>query len=74
MRALTLLCLLGLSLTASAQRFVRFISTDGKEYTGDAILKPNDFDAAHSTQAKVITGDILGKFRITNEVKVAVVP
>ncbi|KAJ7270911.1 hypothetical protein C8J57DRAFT_1468115 [Mycena rebaudengoi] len=69
MRALTLLCLLGLSLTASAQRFVRFISTDGKEYTGDAILKPNDFDAAHSTQAKVITGDILGKFRITNEVK-----
>ncbi|KAJ6630126.1 hypothetical protein B0H10DRAFT_1985122 [Mycena sp. CBHHK59/15] len=69
MRSGTLLCLLGLSLTATAQRFVRFISTDGKEYTGDAVLQPNDFDAAHSTKAKVIEGDILGDFKITNQVK-----
>jgi len=48
---------------------VRFIATDGKEYTGDAILPPNDTDAAHSKQAKVITGDILGDFQITNQVK-----
>ncbi|KAJ7153540.1 hypothetical protein C8R43DRAFT_1002429 [Mycena crocata] len=70
MHAKTILCLLGLTLSATAQRFVRFISTDGKEYTGDAILKANDTDAAHSTQARVITGDILtDNFRITNQVK-----
>ncbi|KAJ6578893.1 hypothetical protein DFH09DRAFT_1260627 [Mycena vulgaris] len=69
MRIKTPLCLLGLAMSATAQRFVRFISTDGKEYTGDAILPPNDTDAAHSTQAKVITGDILGDFKITNKVK-----
>ncbi|KAJ7743439.1 hypothetical protein DFH07DRAFT_979537 [Mycena maculata] len=64
-----LLCLLGLAFSAKAQRFVRFISTDDQIYTGDAILPPHDTDAAHSTQAKVITGDILGDFTITNEVK-----
>ncbi|KAJ6524542.1 hypothetical protein B0H19DRAFT_1340490 [Mycena capillaripes] len=69
MRAKTALFLLGLAVSASAQRFVRFIATDGKEYTGDAILLPNDTDAAHSKQAKVITGDILGDFQITNQVK-----
>jgi hypothetical protein len=72
MRAKTTLCLslLSLALSATAQRFVRFIATDGKEYTGDAILPANDTDAAHSKQAKVITGDILGDFNITNQVKV----
>jgi hypothetical protein len=65
------LSLLGL---ASAQRFVRFIATDGKEYTGDAILPPNETDAAHSKQAKVITGDILGDFTITQQVKVGLIP
>lgn len=70
MRTKTVLCLLGLTFSASAQRFVRFIATDGKTYTGDAILPPNDTDAAHSKQAKVITGDILGDFTITNQVKV----
>ncbi|KAJ7452135.1 hypothetical protein B0H11DRAFT_2176712 [Mycena galericulata] len=69
MRANSVLCLLGLVLSATAQRFVRFISTDGNTYTGDAILLPNDTDAAHSKQAKVITGDILGDFTITHEVK-----
>ncbi|KAJ7619324.1 hypothetical protein FB45DRAFT_992441 [Roridomyces roridus] len=63
------LALLGLAVCASAQRFVRFVSTDGKTYTGDAILPAGDFDASHSTQAKVITGDILGDFTVTNEVK-----
>ncbi|KAJ7938321.1 hypothetical protein B0H13DRAFT_1138761 [Mycena leptocephala] len=71
MRAKTTLCLslLSLALSATAQRFVRFVATDGKEYTGDAILPANDTDAAHSKQAKVITGDILGDFNITNQVK-----
>lgn len=70
MRTNSVLCLLGLVLSATAQRFVRFIATDGKTYTGDAILPTNDTDAAHSKQAKVITGDILGDFTITSQVKV----
>ena len=70
MRARTTLCLLGLVLSATAQRFVRFIATDGKEYTGDAILPAGTTDAALTKQAKVISGDILGNFAITNQVKV----
>jgi len=66
--ARAILLLLYISLT-SAQRFVRFISTDNKEYYGDAILPNNIVDAAHSTQAHVIEGDILGDFTITKEVK-----
>jgi len=63
------LFLLGLPLIANAQRFVRFISTDNKEYNGDAILPANTVDASKSTEARVITGDILGEFTITNQVK-----
>jgi 2-keto-4-pentenoate hydratase/2-oxohepta-3-ene-1,7-dioic acid hydratase in catechol pathway len=61
--------LLPLALTANAQRFVRFISDDGKEYTGDAILPENSIDARFSTSANVIEGDLLGEFRVTKEVK-----
>jgi hypothetical protein len=57
-------------LAVSAQRFVRFISDDGKEYTGDAILPTGTIDAFNSTSARVVTGDILGDFSITNQVKV----
>ncbi|KAJ7153542.1 hypothetical protein C8R43DRAFT_449590 [Mycena crocata] len=64
-----LIVFLNLLLFVSAQRFVRFISTDGKEYYGDAILPANTTDAAKSTTAKVITGDILGDFTITKQVK-----
>ncbi|KAJ7600719.1 hypothetical protein C8J56DRAFT_911097 [Mycena floridula] len=53
----------------NAARLVRFISTDGKEYYGDAILPANSTDAAHSTQAHVISGDILGDFTVTKQVK-----
>ncbi|KAJ7889948.1 hypothetical protein B0H14DRAFT_2497516 [Mycena olivaceomarginata] len=69
MRATIALSLLSLVLSATGQRFVRFIATDGKEYTGDAILPSGTTDAALSKQAKVITGDILGDFQITNQVK-----
>jgi 2-keto-4-pentenoate hydratase/2-oxohepta-3-ene-1,7-dioic acid hydratase in catechol pathway len=65
-----LLFLVGFSLVVSAQRFVRFISDDGNEYYGDAILPANTTDAAESTSARVIQGDILGDFNITNQVKV----
>ncbi|KAJ6630125.1 hypothetical protein B0H10DRAFT_1775349 [Mycena sp. CBHHK59/15] len=64
-----ILILLGLSLFASGQRFVRFISTDGNEYYGDAVLPANTTDAAQSTSARVIQGDILGEFTITKQVK-----
>ncbi|KAJ7353382.1 hypothetical protein DFH08DRAFT_856702 [Mycena albidolilacea] len=69
MRATIAFSLLSLVLSATGQRFVRFIATDGKEYTGDAILPSGTTDAALSKQAKVITGDILGDFQITNQVK-----
>lgn len=65
-----LLLFCALSLAVEAQRFVRFISTDGQEYTGDVILPPDTTDASKSTSAKVIQGDILGDFTITNQVKV----
>ena len=53
MRYLSPLLLL-LPLAASAQRIVRFISDDGQEYTGDAILPENSVDARFSTQARII--------------------
>jgi len=53
----------------NAARLVRFISTDGQEYYGDAILPANSTDAALSTEAHVVSGDILGNFTITDEVK-----
>lgn len=62
--------LLLLPFAVSAQRFVRFISDDGKEYTGDAILPDNTIDASMSTRARVVEGDILGDFHVTDKVKV----
>jgi len=53
---------------ATAQRFVRFISTDGLEHFGDAILPSNTTDARFAKTAKLIDGDILGNFTITNQV------
>jgi hypothetical protein len=61
-------------LVAQAERFVRFISNDNKEYYGDAILPRNSTDAAHSTRARVIKGDILGEYTVTNEIKVGLHP
>jgi len=64
------LCALALLFSfVSAERIVRFVSTDGKTYFGDAILPVNSTDAALSTRAHVITGDILGDFKVTNQVK-----
>lgn len=48
---------------------MRFISSDGHEYTGDAILPENSTDAAQSQKARVITGDVLGDFTVTNQIK-----
>ncbi|KAF8075284.1 hypothetical protein FPV67DRAFT_1407961 [Lyophyllum atratum] len=70
MRILSLFSFIAsLALFANAQRFVRFISTDNREYYGDAILAAGSTDAAKSTRARVIDGDILGEFKITNQVR-----
>ncbi|KZV63750.1 hypothetical protein PENSPDRAFT_200156 [Peniophora sp. CONT] len=61
--------LLLLPLAVSAQRIVRFISDDGKEYTGDAILPENSTDARFSTSARVIDGDLFTNFTVTDTVK-----
>ncbi|GLB41492.1 putative fumarylacetoacetate (FAA) hydrolase family protein [Lyophyllum shimeji] len=70
MRTLPLFSLIAsLTFFVNAQRFVRFISTDNREYYGDAILPAGTTDAAKSTRARVIDGDILGDFKITDRVK-----
>ena len=66
----SVLALTSLLAVASAQRFVRFISTDGLEHFGDAILPSNTTDARFAKTAKLIDGDILGNFTITNQVLV----
>lgn len=68
--ALKLISLVSFAVVVAAERFVRFISTDGLEYTGDAILPNGTTDASLSTSAKVIQGDILSNFTVTDEVKV----
>lgn len=67
-RSLVSLC--GLALAANAQRFVRFVGTDGQVHFGDAILPDNSTDARFSTSARLIDGDILGTFNITDQVMV----
>lgn len=67
-RSLVSLC--GLFLTVKAQRFVRFVGTDGQVHFGDAILPDNSTDARFSTSARLIDGDILGTFNITDQVMV----
>ncbi|KAF9036516.1 hypothetical protein BDZ89DRAFT_1222785 [Hymenopellis radicata] len=57
------------SLLANAERIVRFISSDNNTYFGDAILPNDTVDASFSTSARVIRGDILGNFTVTDEVK-----
>ncbi|SJL05877.1 related to bifunctional 4-hydroxyphenylacetate degradation enzyme [Armillaria ostoyae] len=66
---LQFLVLTALFLLAGGERIVRFISSDGNIYFGDAILPTNTTDAFFSTRAKVIQGDILGNFTVTREIK-----
>lgn len=66
-----LLVLFAAVLAATAERIVRFVSSDEKIYFGDAILPADTTDAAQSTSARVISGDIFGNFSVTEEVKVS---
>ena len=58
------IALLLLPLAVTAQRVVRFISDDGREYTGDAILSENSTDARFSKSARVIEVCLLYMFVI----------
>ncbi|ESK93048.1 fumarylacetoacetate hydrolase domain-containing protein 2a [Moniliophthora roreri MCA 2997] len=69
MHIFTFLTFASLLLLAQAARIVRFISDDGQEYTGDAILPGNTIDASKSTSARIIEGDVLGNFTVTDNIK-----
>ncbi|KAJ7587193.1 hypothetical protein C8J56DRAFT_1026678 [Mycena floridula] len=70
MKATKLFLLLSLPiLLAQAERFVRFISDDGREYYGDAILLDTNPDPLHSKTARIIKGDILAHYTVTDVVK-----
>ncbi|KAK7043621.1 hypothetical protein VNI00_008232 [Paramarasmius palmivorus] len=68
MRIFNLLSFVSLLALTQATRIVRFISDDGQEHTGDAILPEGTTDASQSTSARIIQGDILGNFTVTDEV------
>ncbi|KAH8905314.1 hypothetical protein BR93DRAFT_929560 [Coniochaeta sp. PMI_546] len=49
-------------------RLVRFLARDGRTYYGDAILPRGVTDVIKAKQARVIKGDIFGKYDVTDEV------
>ncbi|KAK9476368.1 hypothetical protein V1514DRAFT_354388 [Lipomyces japonicus] len=53
----------------SFSRLVRFISTDGNTYYGDAILKAGIIDARKATHAWIISGNIFGHYLVTDQQK-----
>ncbi|CAN6639123.1 hypothetical protein TRVA0_017S01486 [Trichomonascus vanleenenianus] len=52
----------------TAQRIVRFIADDGQTYYGDAVLPAGVTDARRANQARIITGDILGDYKVEETV------
>lgn len=50
------------------QRLVRFLSKTDEVLTGDAILPEGETNIAKAKKAKVITGDIFGKYEVTDQV------
>ncbi|KAE9381321.1 hypothetical protein N431DRAFT_359177 [Stipitochalara longipes BDJ] len=54
---------------ASFSRLVRFLAKDGRTYYGDAILPHGVTDIAKAKQAKIIRGQILGKYDVTDQVE-----
>ncbi|KAI6085444.1 hypothetical protein F4821DRAFT_240633 [Hypoxylon rubiginosum] len=53
---------------SSFSRLVRFLAKNGKTYYGDAILPEGVTDIAKTKQARVIKGDIFGKYEVTDQV------
>jgi hypothetical protein len=52
-----------------SQRLVRFLARDGRTYYGDAILPSGVTDIAKAKQAKIIRGQIFGKYDVTDQVE-----
>ncbi|TAQ88427.1 hypothetical protein B7494_g3283 [Chlorociboria aeruginascens] len=53
---------------AAFSRLVRFLAKDGRTYYGDAILPRGATDISKATQAKIIKGEIFGKYDVTDQV------
>lgn len=58
----------GMCRLTSWQRLVRFLARDGRTYYGDAILPKGVSDVIKAKQARIIKGDIFGKYDVTDEV------
>ncbi|PON21621.1 fumarylacetoacetate hydrolase [Trichoderma gamsii] len=48
-------------------RLIRFLAKDGRTYYGDAILPQGVSDVAKAQRARIIEGDIFGKYHVTDE-------
>lgn len=48
-------------------RLIRFLAKDGRTYYGDAILPQGVSDIAKAQRARIIEGDIFGKYHVTDE-------
>ena len=51
-------------------RLIRFLAKDGRTYYGDAILPQGITDIGKTKQARVIKGDIFGKYDVTEQTAV----
>ncbi|KAK1246855.1 hypothetical protein MKX08_000657 [Trichoderma sp. CBMAI-0020] len=51
----------------TSQRLIRFLAKDGRTYYGDAILPQGVSDVAKAQRARIIEGDIFGKYHVTDE-------
>ncbi|PMD52198.1 uncharacterized protein K444DRAFT_648063 [Hyaloscypha bicolor E] len=54
---------------ATFSRLIRFLAKDGRTYYGDAILPDGVTDIAKAKQAKIIRGQIFGKYDVTDQVE-----
>lgn len=54
--------------TIRLQRLVRFLAVNGNVYYGDALLPRGVTDIAQTKKARIITGDIFGKYDVTDHV------
>ncbi|KAL6830761.1 hypothetical protein J3E69DRAFT_327714 [Trichoderma sp. SZMC 28015] len=48
-------------------RLIRFLAKDGRTYYGDAILPQGVSDVAKAQRARIIEGDIFGKYNVTDQ-------
>lgn len=51
------------------ERLIRFVATDGNVYYGEPILKNGNTDSRFAGEARIISGDVFGKYTIENTTK-----